>query len=743
MSQSNMPEKAVTSRRGWRMTRRQFLIGLGSAGGALLLGAALGFPHLRRTVLQTQIMRQNFSAAMPDSPLVWFEITPDNTTHLYIPKAEMGQGIHTALAQIAAEELAVDWEQLVVHQADLARGFEPLLMYTFGSDSVHSLYQPIREAAATLREMLRAEAASQLDQPLAELVADSSAVQHLRDAAVRLTYGEIVANHQGDWEVPEAAVGLKDGADFQYIGQPMPRLDLPDKVLGRAIYGYDVRVPNMLYGVTAHPPRYGATLRRALPNAANTMAGVMAVVIEEGFAGVVADRRSMARAALEQMTLEWEGGTTLNQDELEQIVTVPEGGGVVIQDEGDVPSALQQGTPVTAEYRTPLAAHATLEPQAAMAEVHPDHITIYASTQAPGTARDFIAEALGRPPETINVQPTYLGASFGRKTAYDVGVEAARLSAAVGRPVHVGWNMTEEIRYGFKRPLTHHRFRGTLDAQGQVTAIEHQLATPDIVFSFPEMIPGGALTTRLLNAEPGGSLGALILYGHIPHRRMVYHRTPVPVPTSIWRGLGLLANTFALESFIDELAHAAGMDPLAFRLRHLNDDPINQRFRAVLERAAELSTWGDPPPTGRARGLACCYLHGTIMAEVAEVSVEENRIRVHEVTCVADPGLVINPDGARAQAQGSIVMGLSSTLLERLTVENGMIVAGNFDQYPLITLADSPNITVDFVESADHPVGGMGEAAIGPIPAAVANAVFALTGQRLRELPLRLEAVNS
>jgi len=738
-----MTQTTTTPQRRWRLSRRRFLIGLGSAGGALALGTVLGFPYVRRTLLQNQIMHQNIAAAVPDSPLVWFEITPDNTTHLYLPKAEMGQGIHTALAQIAAEELAVEWAQLVVHQADLAHGFEPFLLYTFGSDSVHSLYDPLRAAAATLREMLRVEAARQLGQPLAELVAESGTVQHKQQATMRLTYGEIVANHQGDWEAPEAAATLRSATTFRYIGQPLPRVDLPAKVMGRAIYGYDARVPDMLYGAVARPPRYGATLRRAVPHGADTLPGVVAVVIEDGFAGVVADRRSTARAALAQMVLEWEGGTTIQQAELEQIVTVPGRGGVVLQDEGDSSGGLRQGDLITAAYRTPLAAHATLEPQAALAEVYPDRIMVHASTQAPSVTRQFIANALGRPPETINVQPTYLGASFGRKFALDVGVEAARLSAAVGQPVHVGWNMTEEIRYGFKRPLTHHVLRGTLDAQGQVTALEHQLASPDVVFSLPEMIPGGAFTVGLVNAEPGGALGALILYGNMPNRRLVYHRTPAPVPTSIWRGLGLLPNTFALESFIDELAHAAGTDPLAFRLRHLNDDPINQRFRAVLERAAALSRWEEAPPAGRARGIACCYLHGTIMAQVAEVSVTENRIRVHEVTCVADPGLVINPDGARAQAQGSIMMGLSSTLLEELTVENGMIVAGNFDQYPLITLADTPNITVEFIESADHPVGGMGEAAIGPIPAAVANAVFALTGQRLRALPLRLAAVSA
>lgn len=740
MTRPPTPETPTPQHR-WRISRRQFLIGLGSAGGALALGAVLGFPSVRRTLLQNQIMRQGISAASPDSPLVWFEITPDNTTHLYIPKTEMGQGIHTALAQIAADELALDWKQLAVHQSDLERGFAPLLLYTFGSASVHSLYRPIRESAATLREMLRAEAARQLGQPLQELVAESSTVHHVQTASVSLTYGEIVANHQGDWDVPEAAVELMDPASFRYIGQPMPRIDLPAKVTGRATYGYDVRAPNMLYGVAAHPPRYGATLRRALPNAAGTMPGVVAIVIEDGFAGVVADRRSTARAALTHMTLEWEGGITLNQDELEQIVTVPEGGGVVIQDEGNAASSLGQGSLITAAYRTPLAAHATLEPQAAMAEVSADRIMVYASTQAPNVARDFIARAMSRPAETVNVLPTYLGASFGRKMAHDVGVEAARLSAAVGRPVHVGWNMNEEIRYGFKRPLTHHVLRGTLDAQGRVTAIEHQLASPDVVFSFAELIPGGSFMAGLIGAEPGGALGALILYGNMPNRRMVYHRTPVPVPTSLWRGLGLFPNTFALESFIDELAHAASTDPLAFRLRHLSDDPINQRFRAVLERVAELSGWGQPTSAGRARGIACCYLHGTIVAQVAEVSADDNRIRVHEITCVADPGMVINPDGARAQAQGSIMMGLSSTLLERLTVQDGMVAASNFDQYPLITMADTPTITVDFVQSADHPVGGMGEAAIGPIPAAVANAVFALTGQRLRELPLKLEEV--
>lgn len=720
-----------------RLSRRGFLIGLGA--GALLLGAAgaAGLPEARLRLHQQLILGEDPPPAVPESPFVWVEITPDNRARLFIPKAEMGQGVHTALAQVAADELELDWALVEVHQADLARGFAAETMFTFGSTSVKALFQPIRETAATLREMLRAEAALQLGLPLEAVVARASHCHTTGVPVQALGYGAIIAAKQGPWAVPATPPALKPAAAFTLIGRPVPRVDFREKLTGRAIYGYDARLPEMLYGAVARPPRYGARLRRAAPGAAAGHPGVVQVVITDGFAGVVARTRTQARAAVQQLELEWEGGTTLSQAELEQRVTVPASGGVVIQRAGDVDAALREGSLVRAEYRTPLAAHATLEAQAALAEVGPERITVYTSTQAPGVARDFIARAVGRDPAQINIVPTYLGAAFGRKGGHDVGVEAVRLAAAVGRPVHVGWTMTEELRHGYFRPPTHHRLRARLTADGGIAALEHQLASGDVAFHFPELLPGGELAIRLMGGDSLAALGALARYA-VPHQRVVLHRAELPVPTSFWRGLGLFPNVFAVESFMDELAHAAGADPLQFRLRHLPNDEVGRRLRAVLEAAAARAGWGTAPP-GRGQGLACCWLGGTAVAEVAEVSVEAGAIRVHRVTAAVDPGLVVNPDIATAQVQGSVIMGLSATLRERVEVADGMATLANLDAYPLLTIREAPEIVVELLSTSERPLGGMGEPAIGPVGAAVANAVFACTNVRLYTLPLRLE----
>lgn len=719
-----------------RVSRRGFLIGLGA--GAILIGAAgaAGLPVVRLRLHQQLLLGEDAPAAVPESPFVWVEIAPDNQTKLFIPKVEMGQGVHTALAQIAADELELDWALVEVHQADLARGFAAATMFTFGSTSVTALYQPIREAAATLREMLRAEAALQLGHPLEAVIAQASSCRTTGSPEQVLGYGAIIAAKQGPWRVPDTPPSLKPATAFTLIGRSVPRVDLYEKLTGRSIYGYDARLPDMLYGAVARPPRYGARLRRAAPGAAADHPGVIQVVLADDFAGVVAHTRTQARAAVQMLDLEWEGGTTIGQAELEQLVTVPASGGVVIQRTGDVDAAFREGTVVRAEYRTPLAAHATLEAQAALADVGPDQITVYTSTQVPGVARDFIARAVERDPAQVNIVPTYLGAAFGRKGGHDVGVEAVRLAAAVGRPVHVGWTMTEELRHGYFRPLTHNQLRARLTADGSIAALEHQVASGDVAFHFPEMVPGGEFVMRLLGADPFTALGALLHYA-VPHQRVALHRAALPIPTSFWRGLGLLPNVFALESFIDELAHVAGADPLQFRLRHLPDDDNGRRLRGVLEAAAARAGWGAAPP-GRGQGIACCWLGGTVVAEVAEVSVEAGAIQVHRVTVAVDPGLVVNPDIATAQVQGSIVMGLSATLRERVEVANGMATLSNLDAYSLFSIRETPEIAVELLSTSDRPLGGMGEPAIGPVGAAVANAVFACAGIRLQTLPLRL-----
>lgn len=716
----------VAPKKAWRPTRRQFLLGLGVGGAGAL---ALGLPAMRLGVARA--FDKGFTPSSDSlDPTVWFEVLPDDRVRLHLPKVEMGQGIHTALAQIAAEELEVPWERMEAVHATTVHG--PVdNRGTSGSMTVVGLFQPLREAAATLREMLRAEAARQLGVPASSLVAAGATLSVRDQPGKKLRYGEVVAKHTGTWEVPEQPPALKPAKDFQFIGQSLPRVDLEAKLTGQGVYGYDQRLPGMLYGATARPPRLGSTLRAAREGKARQQPGVVEVVMGSDFASVAAESREQAHAALAHLELEWSEGETLQQADVDERTTVKEGEGVIVQDEGDVPEHLGRGKQLSAEYRTPLAAHAHLEPQAALVEVKPERVRVWMSTQSPGGIRKQLAKALERDEESIELVPTYLGGGFGRRLDAQAAIEAARLSRATGRPVHVGWTRAEEFRQGFFRPPTHHVLRASLEESGRVLAFEHQQASGDVLFP---LIPEAAGT--VLGADPGAWRGATIRYA-LPHRRVRAQRVRLPVPTATWRGLGLLANTFALEGFMDELAHAAGEDPLAFRLKHLGEDELGRRFRRVLEAAAKRAGWGTPTPEGRARGLACSVDMNTVVAQVAEVSVEGGRVRVHRVTCAVDCGLVINPDGATAQVEGGIMMALSSTLSERITLKDGQVEAENFHDYPLLTMRDAPDIDTLLVGEGDKPLG-MGEPPMGPVAAAVANALFPLTGQRLRTLPLKL-----
>ncbi|MCU0493181.1 MAG: molybdopterin-dependent oxidoreductase [Chloroflexaceae bacterium] len=716
----------MSEKRKWRMTRRGFLIGVGATGTTLALGVAFGLPYGRIRLADMFENSAGAPASMDAPPNAWFEISADNQVKLFIPKVEMGQGVHTALAQLAAEELEIDWAQLSVVQATTALGpFDS--RGTSASNSVSSLWVPLREAAATMREMLRTEAAKLLNLPAAQLQLESGVFSN--DNA-RLTYGEVVSR-VSSWTVPEAKPPLKDPSTFRYIGQPVPRVDLPDKIVGKAIYGYDMRLPGMLYGAVARPPTLGATLRRVAAGEAASKPGVVTVVAEPDFAGVVAESRQAAYQGVFAMSLEWNETQRWQQADIERLITVGEGTGVTIQRLGDAPDQLRIIGTLRAEYRTPMAAHAHLEAQAALADVQPDGVKIWASTQFPDMVRGEVATLLKRDKATIEVIPTYLGGGFGRKSGVEPALEAARLSAAAGKPVHVGWSRTEDFLHGYLRPPTHHVLRGNVNADGRMWAFEHQQASGHVAAEF---LPGFLMA--IFGADFGAWRGAMIPYA-ATHLQTVAWRNELPLRTGWWRGLGLLANVFALESFVDELAHAAKADPLQFRLNNLPDDEKGQRLRTVLTRAAELASWNTAVPAGRARGIACCVDAGTAVAHVAEVGVEGGNIRVHKVTAVVEPGLVVNPDGATAQTQGNIVMGLSSTLLEKITVKDGQIEQGNFNQYPLLTLAETPDIHVELISRGSQPFG-MGEPPMGPIAAAVANAVFALTGQRLRELPLRL-----
>lgn len=722
--------QAAPKQSRWRMSRRGFLIGAGVVAGGLALGYVYGVPWTRLQLAGVFEGAEGPPGSFPEDPSAWFEVLPDSRIRLYLMKVEMGQGVHTALAQIAAEELGIAWADLDVAQASTGRDMGDSLM-TSGSSSVSGVFAPLLAAAATFRTMLTDQAAVLLGVSSDQVVVAERGFTIQGDAAQRVDF-HTVATSKTTWEAPKDPAPVKPWQDFTVIGQSLPRVDIPAKVTGAATYGMDVRLDGMKYGAVVRPPTISATPKSFDVSAAEAMDGVVTVVVDKDFAGVVADSRPAAYAAVAQIRSEWDEGQLWQQAELEAIVTVGEGDGIVIQDVGAAPRLLGEATTLVAEYRTPFAIHTPLEAQAALADVQPDRVRVWCSTQGQGFVRSQVASAIGVDEKIVEVIPTYLGGGYGRKAGWEVAIEAARLSKAAGAPVHVGWSRPDEMRHGYFRPLTHHKLSGRVDAEGNLVAIEHRQASGDVAFDF---LP--PFMSTVMGADFGAYRGATIRYD-APNKRTVAYRRDLPLRTGWWRGLGLLPNTFAVESFIDELAHAAGVDPLAFRLRNLRDEGDSGRYKQVLQAAAALGEWGKPAPPGRARGLAGQIDVGTPVAMVAEVSLDAatGKIRVHKIAAAMDCGLTINPDGAIAQVEGNIMWGVGSALIEEMTVKDGQVVPANFDKYPLLTMKEAPEVTVTLLEAGDGKPRGVGEPPIGPVAPAIANAFFALTGKRLRQLPM-------
>lgn len=478
----------------------------------------------------------------------------------------------------------------------------------------------------------------------------------------------------------------------------------------------------------------------ARPGRAPSMPGVVKVVIEDGFAGVVATTSAAARAARDALEIRWNKGRPWQQSDLEELVTVGGRDGITIQRAGRAGAHLKHGTTLGAEYRTGLVAHVSMETQAALAVVDERGVKVWTSTQAETLTARWVAKALGTKAGQVEVIPTFLGGGFGRKVGDNrvssTAAEAARLARAARAPVHVGWDRSEEFRNGYVRPMTHHKLSASLSG-GRIEAIQWQEASGDSVLG---LMPDSA--ARVLGFDPGAASGAWIYYD-IPHRETTVWRRRMPLATGQWRGLGLAPNVFAIESFLDEAAHAAGKDPLQFRLDHLPSNPDGGRTAAVLKAAAERARWGTSLPAGRARGIACCFLHDTVVAEIAEISLDEasGRIRVHRVVAAIDCGQIINPNQVRSQVEGCVVMGASGALMEELTVKDGRVVAGALEEYLLFTMADAPHVETITVNRPDRKPSGTGEAPIGPIAPAIGNAFFALTGVRLRQLPMTPQRV--
>jgi isoquinoline 1-oxidoreductase subunit beta len=737
--ENHVTENGKTPASRWRLSRRGFLIGMAVSGTAFALGIPVGLPVARRKVAEIFAV-DGVLPPLDLNPLLWFELLPDNRLRVFVPKTEMGQGTHTGLAQLAADELEMPWEKVEVLHASTTQG-EDKYRGTYGSQSIMGLYEPYRRAAATMREMLRAEAAVRLKQPADTLLARDGAFEVRGDPKIRVTYGELVSSEK-NWRVPKQAAILKSSDTFKFIGQSVPRIDLPAKVKGQAVFGYDFRVENMLYGAVVRPPTFEARALSVRSDRALGMPGVVKVVNEEGFIGAVAKSRSQATAARDSFDIEWDRGHLWQQVELEKIITVGGRGSITVQSEGDAAAVFTGGPPMRAEYRVGFGAHATLEPQVAVADIKGKGGKIWTSTQWESAVATHVAKALGMKEKYLEVIPTYVGGGFGRKadtaTVAHVAVEAARLSKAVGAPVHVGWDRREDMGHEFYRPMAHYRLSAVLDDRKQIKALAVEQATGEVLLG---ILPG--FVGRLMGIDMGAMAGGYILYD-IPNREFTQWKKELPIPTGPWRGVGLFPSVFAVESFIDELAHAAGADPLQFRLDHLPKTGIGGRLRAVLIKSAEAAGWGTSLPVGRGRGIACCTYAGTTVAEVGEISLnrETGKIRLHAVVAAIDCGRAVNPDAVSAQVEGCVTMGTSAALMEEVIVRDGRVAAENFDQYPLLTMDQAPEVRTILLGSPTGKPGGVGEPPIGPVGAVIGNAFFALTGVRLRYLPMTPERIK-
>ena len=711
-------------------SRRKFLV-RSSIGLGVILGAGFLSRNLFRRYLAGVVNTAEAGYSGDTSnPSLWFEILADNQIILHSAKVEMGQGTFTGLAQIAADELEVDIEQIqVVHAASETGNVDGLS--TGGSTSINSLWMPMREMAATMREMIKQEAAKILEVAVSDL---SVAKGVITGGGKSLTYGEVVKQVK-EWNVPDTPA-LKDIKEYKYVGKPVARVDLKAKVMGDPIFGMDASMPDMLYGSVVRPSYIGATYVSADTGKAENMPGVVKVVKEKNFVGVVAKSRTEAENAKNAIDVKWNTEREWQSADIEQMIEVGKGEAIVIQEEGDAEEILagEEGV-ITSEYKSPIGAHAQLEPNGAVAHVEGDKATIMISTQVVGLTRGEVAEALGIDTENVNIIPTFLGGGFGRRLHTPNAVQAALLSKAVGKPVKCFFNRKEEFQQDTFRPPTHHVLKAKLNDDGLIEAIEHHVSSGDVMFGSP-LFP--AFAEPILGADVGAWRGGMIQYRAIPNFRAVSWRVKLPFATSWWRSLGLLANTFAIESFMDELAIKAGKDPIQFRLDQIQDDEAGIRLKKVIQAAADKAGWKDEVIDGKAMGFACSTDANTPCAHIAEVSVEDNQIKVHKVTCAMDPGLVVNPDQVRAQCEGSIIMGMSAAMFELMTVKDSQLSPTIYGPYKMAMMRHAPKeIEVVLLENADTP-GAVGEPPLGPIGAAIANAVFRLTGERLRSMPLEL-----
>ena len=712
------------------LKRRKFLKYSGVGIGLMLGGLWVARNPLRRKIFEVGETMIAPYMGNTSNPLLWMQITPDNNIILHSSKVEMGQGSFTSFAQLTAEELEVDIEKIKVIHAETGSGNIDGTC-TGGSMSVAGLWVPLREMAATLREMLRTKAAEKMSVAASELTLANGVFSANGKS---MTFGEVVEGVD-DWKIPETPK-LKDRSSFKYIGKPIARVDLHDKVIGAPIFGIDADFPDMLHASVVRSRLIDATMSNFDTTAAEGMPGVVKVVKEKDFVGVVAKTRIEADNARRKIKFDNIANKTWNLADVREQVTVGNGKKTIIQKNGEpVEDISEAGEVFSLEFRSPIGAHAQLEPNGAVASYKDGKVAIKISTQVPKLTRDEVAKALGLDNEAVNVIPTFLGGGFGRRLHTPNAIQAALMSKAVGKPVKSFFDRKQEFQNDTFRPPTHHVMKAKISQDGKkVLAIEHQFASGDTMFN-SALDPGIA---KVVRADMGSIRGGGIIYDALPHLATYYH-VDLPFATSFWRSLGLLANAFAIESFMDELALKTGQNPVQMRLNYIGDEnPYGVRAKKVIEACAKKAGYNDKLANNRAMGFAATIDGGSPCAHVVEVSIENNQIKVHKVTVALDCGIAVNPDQVRAQVEGCVCMGISASLFEKMDLKDNKLYPINYGNYDMALMKDSPKeIDVILIEGADIP-GPVGEPPLGPIGAAIGNAVRRLTGKRLVELPLDL-----
>ncbi|PZU67074.1 MAG: hypothetical protein DI546_22235 [Rhizobium sp.] len=648
-----------------------------------------------------------------------------------LPKTEMGQGVHTAIPMLIAEELELDPAKVKVEiPAGDAKLFGSLTQDTGGSSSIRDTFLPVRQAGADARAALIAAAAATWRVPATECRAEAEKVLHTTSGR-SAPYGDLVARAAA-MPVPKDTP-LKPADQFRVLGKNMRRLDSTAKVAGAVTYGIDVVVPGMKIATLAQSPVLGGKLKSVDDSAALKVRGVRQIVRLPDAVAVVADHYWGARKGLDALKLEWTDGSNATLDQAAIVASYAQAAkqpGNEVPIKGALDAAARNKAMagavrrVKADYTQPFLAHASMEPGNCVVHVRADGCEIWTGTQIPGSARDGVAKALGIPPEKVVLHNYLLGGGFGRRLEGDLIERAIQVASQVSTPVKLIWSREEDMQHDLYRPFYHDSLEAGLDAQGKPVAWTHRIA-------------GSSIMARLYAADYKGVDadavdGSAVTPYTLPAQQVEWVREESAVPTSWWRGVGGARSAFVVESFIDELAAAAKADPIAYR-RALLADP---RSQAVLNLVAERSGWSKPSAPGRGRGVALINLWGTYMAQVVEVEkAGDGGIRVVRVTAAVDCGQPVNPLGIEAQIQGGIIFGLSAGLYGEVTVADGRIEQSNFHDYRILRLNEAPVIDVHIVPS-DKPVGGIGEPPVATVMPALANAVFALTGKRVRNLPI-------